>query len=433
MKIIIIIILLVLLIFINNKREDFTESSLTTDINKTLNNLYKTDFNNFVNLSNRIDELKDGNIEQINEIENTGALKINGPNGYSKPTIKINKSFICKGKDNANSNMDIFPKYTIMIWSKKKNIPKGWAICDGRVYTLDKNNNAIPLDENNNPIPVDSNDVINLQVNKSVNGVNSNVTTSAVNKNSKVTTSAVTTSTVTTSTVTTSTVTTSAFVDDSDTTKLKTPDFRGVFLKNLDADTLNKIIDASNNNIPITRIYDYNKKTGTEDVKIGSSNLPMHYHYLATKRQGGIPKNYKKGFDYENSILNSPIYVNPELDSYYHDTKQEAINRALCITGMASSWWTFGISAAASIPACMAWNVILRYPASKMNQDHINLLKRDRTADPLYYGSSSNAGVVAPPINKTNVETNNYPEDYKDINIFPSYYALHYIIKLTGA
>ncbi len=138
MKIFIIIILVIFIIIIykNKKKEHFT---IDDEINTNVNNIFKTDFSFLEKLSKQIDEFKKTqNINIPDNLKNTGILKINTNTSSSEKQVTINNSINFTNKNSQDVYLDIFPKNYIMVWATDKYIPKGWVICDGSTYLVDK-------------------------------------------------------------------------------------------------------------------------------------------------------------------------------------------------------------------------------------------------------------------------------------------------------
>ena len=118
--IIIVLIVIIIILIINRRtREKFTT---TDDINQAVNDLYKADVNAIRNLSNFATEIKNNN---------------------DTLTIPAKTTTMTDLTVNGNINIVQF-KGLIVIWSgTESNIPKGWALCDGRKYKLDSTNTAM--------------------------------------------------------------------------------------------------------------------------------------------------------------------------------------------------------------------------------------------------------------------------------------------------
>jgi hypothetical protein len=170
MEILIIIILIFILLYVykTNNNETFSNTNIKNDINNILKNMYKTDFSKITDISNKIDNLKQtSNINLTNNFTNTGLLKIISPNNTNNKNnqVRILGNINFTNKNNPNTYLDIFPKYFIMIWAKQiKDIPKGWALCDGNIYTVDKDNNVVVSSNNseNNTISIKTPNLVNI-------------------------------------------------------------------------------------------------------------------------------------------------------------------------------------------------------------------------------------------------------------------------------
>ncbi len=147
--IIIILILLIIIIYKKEKRlENFNNTDIDYNINLLLKDIYKTDFSYIDNISNMIDNLKkNNNINLTNNLKITGNIKINGSNINQTNKVTITNGINFKNRSNKDFFIDIFPQFFIMIWARDDYIPKGWARCDGKTYTVDENNNIIIYDE----------------------------------------------------------------------------------------------------------------------------------------------------------------------------------------------------------------------------------------------------------------------------------------------
>jgi microcystin-dependent protein len=113
------------LIYKTRHVEHFTVSD---DIKQAINDIYKADINAIRNLSNFSTEIMNNNdsltipakTTTTIDLVTTGNLTVNGNINFT----------------NKNNNMiEIFPQYMVIAWASS-NIPKGWAICDGKKYKL---------------------------------------------------------------------------------------------------------------------------------------------------------------------------------------------------------------------------------------------------------------------------------------------------------
>ncbi len=129
----IIIIMLVLAVLyliykIHNIQNNLEKFTVTDDVKEAINDVYKADINSIRNLSNFATEIMNNNdsltipakTTTTTNLVTTGDLTVNG-----------NITFT-----NKNSNMiEIFPQYMVIAWASP-NIPKGWALCNGKIYKL---------------------------------------------------------------------------------------------------------------------------------------------------------------------------------------------------------------------------------------------------------------------------------------------------------
>ncbi len=146
----------------NTKSKDLevTNKTITTDLevtNKTIttdlevnNNVVVTnnittsslDVNNNVGVSNKTtttDLQVNNNVGVANNIT-TSSLDVNSiaqihGNCQISGNLQVNGDVTFLNK---NSNiMEIFPRYMVLAWASLENIPKGWAPCNGKKYTMD--------------------------------------------------------------------------------------------------------------------------------------------------------------------------------------------------------------------------------------------------------------------------------------------------------
>ncbi len=125
-------ILIIYLIYKTRNLEKLTKDipimeQFEYSVENTINNKFSSNINNIRNLSNLINELY-SSIDSVNISANTMKIK----DIIVKGTINITN------KDNMYLN--IFPKYMIIVWADATP-PKGWAICDGNRYSMDKDGN----------------------------------------------------------------------------------------------------------------------------------------------------------------------------------------------------------------------------------------------------------------------------------------------------
>ena len=146
--IIIIIIILVAIIFFMYKKIDSYKNehfdAISDQVTNAVNNLYRTDLNSMrtlaqvsSNIITTLDNLtfptnnitfnditSNGNIIANNNIKILGDLEVDGNVNFK----------------NKNTNlMEIYPKYMIMYFKGGEIIPLGWAPCDGKKYSINKN------------------------------------------------------------------------------------------------------------------------------------------------------------------------------------------------------------------------------------------------------------------------------------------------------
>jgi microcystin-dependent protein len=126
-----IIYLIIKMSQISNKNDEKFEKFTTTssnDIIQAVNNLYKVDIDamrNLASISKRILTTPD---ELIIPASTTTANKF-----LVKGDMEVRGKVVFTNK---NTNvMDIFPKFMVIAWASI-DIPKGWALCDGKTYVL---------------------------------------------------------------------------------------------------------------------------------------------------------------------------------------------------------------------------------------------------------------------------------------------------------
>jgi microcystin-dependent protein len=101
--------------------------------------------------SNSCSENFDTNDSNTDALQNLGKISkeimtANGTLTIPANTTKIPGNLIVDGDITFTSKntkmMNIFPQFMVIAWANTI-IPKGWAMCDGNMYTLDVNGNAI--------------------------------------------------------------------------------------------------------------------------------------------------------------------------------------------------------------------------------------------------------------------------------------------------
>ncbi len=142
-------IILIILVFVNiylvykvnfeNKSEKFGPTQ--PSINQMIASTYKVDLDAMRNLGQLASDIL--TIDDTLTIPATTTvatdLNING-NIVIDNNLTIAGSVTFTNKDTVA--LEIFPKYMVIAWANNT-IPKGWAICDGQMYSLDGNNNAV--------------------------------------------------------------------------------------------------------------------------------------------------------------------------------------------------------------------------------------------------------------------------------------------------
>ncbi len=111
-----------------------------TAIDTAINNKFKVNFDNIRNLSSYVSEIL--NETELITMKDYTYLT----DGIIRNNLKIDGNLKIKGNvqfTTKNTNfLNIFPKYMIIAWGD--NIaPLGWAFCDGNIYYMDNNGNAV--------------------------------------------------------------------------------------------------------------------------------------------------------------------------------------------------------------------------------------------------------------------------------------------------
>jgi len=101
--------------------------------------------------SNSCSENFDTNDSNTDALQNLGKISkeimtTNGTLTIPANTIKMSGNLIVDGEITFTSKntktMNIFPQFMVIAWANTI-IPKGWAMCDGNMYTLDVNGDAV--------------------------------------------------------------------------------------------------------------------------------------------------------------------------------------------------------------------------------------------------------------------------------------------------
>jgi hypothetical protein len=133
-KDIILFILVLIIIYLLYKTEKAEHFDMTNDIKTAINNKFKVD------------------LQPMRELADYSTTLYNFQDTFNLPSnitniarnLVIDRNLLVNGNvkfTNKNTNiLEIFPKYSIIAWANK-DIPKGWAMCDGLNYIL--NNNGI--------------------------------------------------------------------------------------------------------------------------------------------------------------------------------------------------------------------------------------------------------------------------------------------------
>ena len=141
-KDIILIILVIIVIYLLYKttfNEKFTDNSAEAAalamvasnkqiINESVRNMYKTDIDAMRNLAQIAEKILTPNSFGVTDLLDTPAK-----------TVKINNLEVTDSIKFTNKNssiLEIFPRYMVIAWAYP-DIPKGWALCDGKKYVLD--------------------------------------------------------------------------------------------------------------------------------------------------------------------------------------------------------------------------------------------------------------------------------------------------------
>jgi hypothetical protein len=220
----IVIVIISLYLFINKEKEHFTEISDIPSIDDIING-YKLDIpstRNLAQLANKTftpipDSDKYKLYLPINKLIFENQLLVLNNCMINKRT-DINNNLRYMNKNDITIDYNIFPQYTILAWSLQlEMLPKNWKLCDGSKYIL-INNELIKYDEKN-------------EEHKKYNPV-------------------------------------------------PTPDLTKRFILNeYKANNIN-VEDINNNNVTLSKTYEFNKTGGEATVSLSNENIPPHTHYF---------------------------------------------------------------------------------------------------------------------------------------------------------
>ena len=141
--------MVIIIIYLSYKKyiERFTDN--TDNITAAINDTFKADLSSIINLGTVLDNLNtstSGDTADLSHINNT---KINDliVNNMSCDNLFIDGNIEITGINDINKLFNIYPRYMIMIWTQK-NIPKGWAVCNGATWYVNYETGLFSINTN---------------------------------------------------------------------------------------------------------------------------------------------------------------------------------------------------------------------------------------------------------------------------------------------
>ena len=142
--------MIIIIMYLSLKKyiDRFTDNT-DSIINSAINDTFKADLASIVNLGNILNELntpgKDADLSQINntKINDLMVSNMNCDNLFINGNIEITDI------NNFSKFFNIYPRYMIMIWTLK-DIPKGWAVCNGATWYVNYETESFSLNDDDN-------------------------------------------------------------------------------------------------------------------------------------------------------------------------------------------------------------------------------------------------------------------------------------------
>ena len=142
--------MIIIIIYLSFKKyiDRFTDNT-DSIINSAINDTFKADLASIVNLGTILNELNtSGDDVDLSNIDNT---KINDlmVNNMNCDNLFINGNIEITDINNFSKFFNIYPRYMIMIWTLK-DIPKGWAVCNGDKWYVNYETERFSLNDDKN-------------------------------------------------------------------------------------------------------------------------------------------------------------------------------------------------------------------------------------------------------------------------------------------
>lgn len=139
------VIFIMYLLYKKCEKEKFTEAKPTDLLKKQINDIFRADLEPMRKMGTLLDDLANIGYSEFN-FSNYGINKLildnlNINTKYSTDDLISNNNIIINDATLQRYNIDVFPRGMIIAFNYTT-LPKGWVLCDGKTWYINKNNNA---------------------------------------------------------------------------------------------------------------------------------------------------------------------------------------------------------------------------------------------------------------------------------------------------